>query len=351
MTSKLQTVHVRVNDAATGQPTPVRIRFTDADGNYHAPLGRLADFATGRNQDVGGNVRLGMQAWAYVDGSFEINLPPGLIQVKISKGPEYRPVEQTLQLKSGKLALRFTIERWIDLPARGWISGDGRVHHLTPHAALLKAQAEDVHVLNLLAGPTEITVGGDKKFALANILAFSGQQPALQAPGYAVVVNTHNTHPVLGSLGLLNCHRVVYPLDFGGSDGKDDWTFAAWCDQCHRKNGLVVWTRTWHENADFFMGEPLVDLLLGKVDAFEIDHFEDSPFDVLPIWYDLLKAGLKVPLLGSSGKESNASAVGVMRTYAALEAGEGFAYPAWIEAVRTRACLYFQRPRAVSHRE
>ena len=41
---KLQTVHVRVNDA-TGQPTPVRVRFTDDDGVYYAPLGRLTDFA------------------------------------------------------------------------------------------------------------------------------------------------------------------------------------------------------------------------------------------------------------------------------------------------------------------
>src|SRR5205807_28740 len=49
--------------------------------------------------------------------------------------------------------------------------------------------------------------------------------------------------------------------------------------------------------------------------------------------YDLLDAGIKVPLMGASGKESNASALGVMRTYARLP-GEGFQYEAWIEAVR-----------------
>ena len=32
MSTKYHTVHVRVNDAATGQPTPVRIRFTGPDG-------------------------------------------------------------------------------------------------------------------------------------------------------------------------------------------------------------------------------------------------------------------------------------------------------------------------------
>jgi hypothetical protein len=310
------------------------VRFTDADGQYYAPLGRLGDFATGRNQDVGGNVRLGMQPWAYVNGSFEINLPPGTVQIEIRKGPEYRPISETVELRPGKLALRFAIERWIDLPAQGWFSGDGRAHFLSPHAALLEAQAEDVRVVNLLAAPTEIACPGGNKTALDNILAFSGQRPALEAPGYLVVVNTHNTHPVLGSLGLLNCHRVVYPLTFGGPLGRDDWTLADWCDQCHRKNGLVVWTRPWLENADFFLGETLIDLLLGKIDAFEIDHFEDSPFDVVPLWYDLLNAGIKVPLMGSSGKESNASALGVMRTYARLQPGEEFCYQTWIEAVR-----------------
>ena len=335
MSTKLQTVHVRVSDAGTGKPTPVRVRFTDLEGTYYPPLGRLARFATGRNQDVGGNVRIGRQPWAYVEGSFEIDLPPGPIQVEIHKGPEYRPVSQTIQLSPGKLALRFTIERLIDLPAQGWYSGDGRVHFISPHAALLEAQAEDVHVVNLLALTAQVSGPGETgAMAMTNLLAFSGQQPALTCGNHLVAVNTHNSHPVLGSLGLLNCHRVVYPLTFGGPQGSDDWTLADWCDQCHRKQGLVVWTRTWHENADFFVGEPLADLILRKIDAFEIDHYEDSPFDVLPLWYDLLNAGLAIPLMGSSGKESNASALGVMRTYARLQPGEEFSYKNWIEAVR-----------------
>ena len=32
MNGKLQPVHVRVNDAATGQPTPVRLRVIGPDG-------------------------------------------------------------------------------------------------------------------------------------------------------------------------------------------------------------------------------------------------------------------------------------------------------------------------------
>ena len=191
-----------------------------------------------------------------------------------------------------------------------------------------------MHVVNLLAMDVELDGGGGARNpSISNILAFSGQVPALATPGYLVVVNSWNTHPELGSLALLNCHRVVYPLSFGGPKGQDDWTLADWCDQCHRKSGLVVWSQTAHESQGFLYGEPLADLLLGKIDAFEIDHFEGSPFDEIWLWYDLLNAGWRVPLAGASGKDSNASALGVMRTFVNLLPAQKFSYSSWIEAL------------------
>lgn len=332
---RLQNVHLRINDTATHRPTPCRVRFVDAAGEHHAPFGRSTVFATGANQDVGGQVLLGMKPHAYIDGACEIALPPGPLQVHVSKGPEFVPQTCDVQLVQGKLALRLDIHRWIDLRKEGWYSGDTRAHHLSPHAALLEAQGEDLAVVNLLAAECQVQGPYRKQFpARPNLLAFSGQQPCLEVPGHMVVVNTHNQHPQLGSLGLLNCHRVVYPLTFGGPDGKEDWTLAAWCDQCHRKGGLVVWTNPLHEAEHFRFGEPLADLILGKIDAFEIDFYEDSPFDALPHWYTLLNAGLRVPLVGASGKDSNGVALGAMRTYARLADGESFSYRAWIEAIR-----------------
>jgi hypothetical protein len=331
----LLTVHVRVNDAATGQPTPVRLRITDAAGTYYPPLGRLAQFATGRGQDVAGNLLLGAKQYAYIDGACEVPLPAGPIRVELWKGPEYRPQTVETQLTAGKLALRLLVERWSNLREQGWYSGDTRAHYLSPAAALLEAAAEDLAVVNVLAFEDRIKDQfGRSVPAMPNILDFSGQKPAAERPGHLVAVNTHNVHPVLGSLGLLNSHRVVYPLTFGGPDGADDWTLHDWCGQCHRKGGLVVWTRAWHEARDFALGEPLADLILGAVDAFEVDFYEDSPFDVLSDWYDLLNCGFRVPLVGGSGKDSNGVPLGAMRTYARLRPDEEFSYKAWIEAVR-----------------
>jgi hypothetical protein len=335
VTAKLQQVHIRVNDAATGKPTPCRIRITDAENTYYAPYGRLTKFAAGPGQTVGGDVYLGIRPHAYIDGACEIALPTGSIRVEINKGPEYQPLNSTVDLVPGKLSLRFELKRWTDLRDQGWFSGDCRAHSLSPHAALLEAQAEDLAIVNLLAEETTLKDSfGEAVKAITNLLAFSGQEFALSAPGCGVAVNTLNRHPVLGTLALLHCHRVVYPLTFGGEGGKEDWTLADWCDQCHRKAGLVVWARTADPQAECGHGEALADLILGKIDAFELDHFDGSPFDGFADWKRLLDAGIMVTLVGASGKNSNGRALGVLRTYARLGPGEPLTLKGWIEAVR-----------------
>jgi hypothetical protein len=332
--SALQTVHVRVNDAATGQPTPALIRFTGPDGTYYAPFGRLTDFATGRGENVGGSLLLGSQRYAYIDGTCEIRLPVGPITVEVRKDGEHRPLIQQLALGPGKMALRLSLERWTNARQEGWYAGDTQAFFLTPHAALLEAAADDLAVVNLL-----VCAVGDPLHpaALPNLLAFSGQRPSLERPGHMVVVNTLNEHPALGRLALLNCHRVVYPLAFGGLHGFDDWTLADWCDQCHRKGGLVV-AADFFSNQRWRRGEVVADLILGKIDALAMTPLASPGFglttDLLEPWYQLLNAGLRVAVVGGSGKDSNTRQLGSVRTYARLLPGEELTYQCWIEAVR-----------------
>jgi hypothetical protein len=332
----MHTVHVRVNDAADGRPTPCRLRFTDAEGRYYAPFGRLTEFAVDQiGVDVGGNVMAGDGKYAYIDGACEIRLPAGPIRVQVHKGFEYKPLDEQVRLSPGKLALRFTLKRWADTRRDRWYSGDDWAEFLTPHAALLEAEAEDLAVVNLLA--SEALVWGDKRQcrAFPNILAFSGQRPALERPGCLVAVNTLNEHPRLGRLALLNCHRAVYPLAFGGPGGLDDWTLADWCDQCHRKGGLVVGHGFFGTSERHPHGEILPDLVLGKIDALHMNSgFQHPDNPVLEEWHALLNTGLRVPLLGGGGKMDNSAVLGETRTYARLGTGQDFSYKHWIEAVR-----------------
>lgn len=309
-------VHVRVNDGATGKPTPVRLRITDAQGVYRPPLGRLASFPTAPGVEVGDQVMLGGEEFAYIDGACEVPLPAGPLTVRISKGPEYRPVEETISLAAGRMALRFTISRWTDDRAESWYAGDIRAHDLTPHSALLEGSAEGLAVVQLLAR--------ERPGSMRNVSAFSGTAPVLSSPDCQVVVNTFNLHSALGRVALLNCHRPVYPLS-SGPPGVDDWSVADWCDQCHRKKGLVVWCESGEDD-----GEALASLILGKVDAFEVRSFGEE----IDRYYRLLACGFRPTLVGGSGKDSNSVPLGRVRTYARLDAGAEFAAAAWIDAVR-----------------
>jgi hypothetical protein len=166
------------------------------------------------------------------------------------------------------------------------------------------------------------------------LLAFSGSAAALQGPECLVAVNTLNAHPVLGTVSLLNSHRIVHPLRFGAPGELDHWSIADWCDQCHRKAGLVVWADTPRLGDEHPQGEALAALVLGKIDAFEVCYFADVEPDVLGDYYRLLDCGVRVPLAGGSGKRSNLVPLGAVRTYAHLGSGAPLTYAAWIEAVR-----------------
>jgi hypothetical protein len=351
-------VHVRINDAATGRPTPVRIRFVNRVGEYFAPLGHPAEFATGENEDVGGNLLLYQRRFAYIEGTCEVPLPSGPVRMEVRKGPEYKPLVEEVTLGPGQLTLRRSVERWTDLRRDGWYSGDCRAHYLSPQAALLEAAAEDLAVVNLLARETRIRQCTAKHLkegtpaaalpqlaAIPNILAFSGQRPALEVPGHLVVVNTHNVHAELGSVALLNCHRPVYPLAVPPGD-LGDWTVADWCDQCHRKGGLAVWTTPllMKQGEEWKHSEPLADLVLGKIDAVEWAEDEDFVVDVEDHWYDCLSAGYRLPLVGSSTKRGNQTLLGGLRTYARLRPGEDLTYGNWIEAVRAGRVLVTRGP-------
>ena len=326
------TVHLRVNDEATGKPIPVRLRITDDRGTCYPPLGRLADFATAPGVDVGGQVRLGGKSFAFIDGTCEARLPAGPLNIEASRGFEYAPLEARAVLGAGQMALRFALARRTDWSKDGWFAGDMRAHDLSPHAAALEGAAEGLAVVQLLARERPPTPASPA--AISNLPAFSGTAAALSAHGCHVVVNTSNHHPVLGSVSLLNSHRPVFPLRFGEPGEPDHWSVADWCDQCHRKSGLVVWPDLPRLRAEQWQGEALAALVLGKIDAWEVGPVSDLRADALTDYHRLLEAGLRPVLVGGSGKDSNAAVLGAMRTYARLGEGETLSPATWIEAVR-----------------
>jgi hypothetical protein len=145
---------VRVLDDRTGTPTPARVRLTTANGAT-APLPDQAIGIMWGRVDQAMGYGFQPDSSFYVDGSFDVELEPGRYQLKLSKGNEYLEQRHELAVEPGhRLARTFRLERWVNMPERGWYSADDHIHlRRSPreNPMILKwVAAEDINVGALL---------------------------------------------------------------------------------------------------------------------------------------------------------------------------------------------------------
>lgn len=84
------------------------------------------------------------------DGTFTMVVPEGKAVVHVEKGKEYLPVDVEVEIMAGEsLEKTVRIERWIDMPSKGWYSADLHVHlgHDNPRITTQLALADDVHLI------------------------------------------------------------------------------------------------------------------------------------------------------------------------------------------------------------
>jgi hypothetical protein len=231
-------VHLRLVDAQTGKPTPAMACISDAkssevrlppDGRLCIKPSTVREFMSGVrfNADPNwiGPVRK-MQgkgdnddrAYVYEDrpslpywkepviyqtsGDFLIDLPAGRWRVAASHGMEFVPVADEFDVDGrGEVKKTLLFERWVDLPARGWWSGDVHVHHPSSEPAQREylvqyALAEDVHVVNLLemghhTGTEFVQAGFGRKFRVqrGDFALVSGQEDPRSTFGHIIGLN------------------------------------------------------------------------------------------------------------------------------------------------------------------
>lgn len=228
----------RVADSATGHPTPVRLAFRSKEGRYIPPYGHRTEINDGWFQDYGADLKLMDTSFAYIDGTFQIELPVGDVYLEMTKGFEYETVRRKLDIKPNQQELDLEISRITDLRSRGWVTADTHVHFLSPSTAVLEGQAEGLNLVNLLAAQW-----GDLFTNVGDL----PQGPLSSRDGDTLVwVGTENRQHILGHLGLLGGHGApVYPMSASGPGesylGDSTWSsLADWADACREREGLVV---------------------------------------------------------------------------------------------------------------
>ena len=309
-----------------GEPTAVRVGLYDANEGLPTPS---ADAIAVRKFDDVTRTYL-MQSTAvwpvdnrtvfYAQGRYRSEVPAGSYRLIVSKGPEYRLVDEILDVVAGKTTRRAVrLKRFADMPARGWLSGDVHIHNLRREQAdnpslLGQTSAEDVHVANILkmgnvgrAYFPQYAWGHDGRFGTdAHVLVPGQEDPRTLTLGHTIHLNLQR--PVRFPDDYLSYHRVFEAA--ASQRGVSGFAHAA--------GGLPGTTEGMTMQAAF-------DLL----DFAEVMQSSEIGTSV---WYDLLNLGYRIaPAAGTDYPYIDHP--GAVRTYVRVGASDGNAFDRWFQGL------------------
>jgi hypothetical protein len=135
-----------VTDSATGKVIPCRIHIEGDDGSWHFPKSEAKDGSAVEYRKRRGNDNRSVEMHTTLSAHpFAVSLPPGRYTFTVERGKEYLPESRAVTVGKDPVDLRFELRRWIDMPARGWYSGETHVHRAAEELPNLLL-AEDLNV-------------------------------------------------------------------------------------------------------------------------------------------------------------------------------------------------------------
>src|ERR1041384_5726336 len=294
------TLRIVVTDPA-GTPIAARASLTGPDGRGRAPddAWRHADDGFDRSE------RKFERTYFHAAGRATLTLPAGEYAVEATRGLEYaRVVRKVTVAAAATGVVPIRLARLVDLPARGWWSGDLHVHMnygggYRHDAARLRSQAEaeDLHVLE------DLVVNKEQR--IPDIAVFRpGGRPDPVSTATTIIRHDQEYHTsTWGHTGHLGLIRNLILPDYAGYANTAAASLypdnTAIFDLSHAQGGVSGYAHPFESVPDPAAGEPLTDALpgdvaLGGVDYRGVGGFSD-PLASARVWYRLLNAGFRLP--------------------------------------------------------
>ena len=336
-----------------GGAATARVRVTTGAGRYLPPeahtYGLILKMFGPEHDQVA-------RRWFYGEGRFRVRAPAGPIRISIRKGLEFRNLDLDINIPAGATVRKsFTIERWIDMSARGWRSADVHLHYFDPPTVRWEMEAEDLAVTNILVM--------NQRGAITAREYFTGALDPISDDRHLVYYNEEFRNGSLGHLILLNLKRVVEPISTGrlgtahpqlfrgahfdlledasgrqGSPASPDRLLVEAMRETHRQGGLVGWAHL-RDELEFAL-----DAALGELDTVDILTDTHIP-QTFTFWYHLLNCGFRIPITAGSDRSPPHIPIGHQRVYTRID--PPLSYDRWIEAIRRGASFVTNGPMLV----
>jgi TolB protein len=322
-------LQIRV-EGPDGQPMPARLTVTASDGRSYTP-----DDAFARVMAVTET------HYFHTDGTSTMRVPAGEVTITALRGPEYEPA--TLKTSLGPNEFQRSVlrlGRLIDMPAKGWHSGDTHAHDLhqgrfgLSHEWLFaQSLAEDLHVTNVL-----IHMDGTRLMGRWQDLT---GEPIRESTSSHILQFAQEFRGSLGHLGLLGIQQFKLPL-VGGANNTPFSQIASdlpYLDHARDQGGIGGFMHPFINRTDSAAGWAStlipVDLALGRGDFYDVQAVWSDELASAEFYYRLLNAGFRLPATGGTDNFPDVwrdPPPGTARTYAKVDGP--LRVSSWLAAVK-----------------
>lgn len=322
-------VRIRLHDR-DGRIMPGQIQLVASDGRSYAPDG-------GFHRVIAATETHYFQTM----GEDDVELPAGSASIDASRGWEYRPQAVKVDVAPGATrTVDIRVDRLVNLPARGWYSGDTHIHDLhqgefgLSHEWFFKELvAADLHVTNAL-------VHMDGTRLMGRWSDLTGKPSPLSTADY-ILQYGEEFRGSLGHINMLGIHEYVLPLTAGSPNTPyaPPTLESPYLAGAREQGGLAGFPHPYLGAVDTPSGVGAdlipVDVALGLGDFYDVASLYSDENRSTDVYYRLLNSGFHLPATGGTDNFSDVwrdPPPGADRTYVHVRGA--LTLGSWLDGIR-----------------